>query len=441
MKKLLSFLLPILIIAVALGLFRFLKATKPSQPPPEIQERVWRVAVEPVNPQALAPELLLYGVVETPDLLQLTASANAWVERVAVRDGERVVKGDVLIVLDPRDFLPRIAQVVAEVEELDAGLESEANRHQTDQLALEQEERLLELAAQGVERQQQLRTQKVGAEQALDDARQQLAQQALIVSNRKMSIADHPNRLRGLQARRASAQARLEQLELEHERASLTAPYDAVIASVEVTAGDQVARAEVLLTLYASNSLEVRARIPAPHQNEILAAMQAGQSLSAVGQVAGTEVALRLSRLDGEARANGIDGLFEVEDQVELLRIGQLLTLRLARGPLNDAVALPLSSVYGGSRVYELQAQAREGGAGAVDGGRDHDDDGAGQHERSVQPVLRMRAVPIEMLGTRLGADGRELALVRSPELTAGDRVVITHLPNAIDGLRVEVAE
>ncbi|EIC20487.1 efflux RND transporter periplasmic adaptor subunit [Thiorhodovibrio frisius] len=435
MKKLSSFLLPVLIIAVALGLFRFLKATKPEQPPPKVQERVWRVAVEAVKPQALAPELMLYGQVETPDLLKLTASANAWVERVGVRDGQLVTKGEVLIQLDPRDFEPRIDQARAEIAELKASIESENNRQQSDQLALEQEQQLLDLAGQSVERQQRLKTQKVGAEQSLDEAMQQQAQQALSVSNRKMSIADHPNRLRGLQAKLASAQARLDQLELEYERASLSAPYDGVIANVEVTAGDQVSRGEVLLMLYARSSLEVRARIPAPYQDEILAAMNAGKTLSASAQVAGAEVALRLGRLDGEAQASGIDGLFQVQSNADLLRIGQLLTLRLARGAQSDAVALPMAAVYGGERVYEIQTQPPET---QTDGAKTGDEQ---QAEKPAEPTLRMRSVDIDMLGTRRGADGRELALVRSPELTAGDRVVITHLPNAIDGLRVEVVQ
>nr|WP_242469436.1 biotin/lipoyl-binding protein [Rhabdochromatium marinum] len=408
-------LLPVVILAVALGLFRFLKATKPEQPPPKVQERVWRVAVEAVNPQSLAPELVLYGAVETPELLTLAASATAWVEQVRVRDGDRVAEQALLLQLDPRDFQPRIAQAQAEIDDLDAQIESENNRHQTDIMALEEERQLLELASQGVVRQQRLKTQKVGAEQALDEAKQQQAQQALAVSNREMSIADHPSRLRALQAKLASATAKLEQLELEYQRARLQAPYAAVIADVKVTAGDQVSRGDPLVTLYATASLEVRARIPAPHQEEIIAALNAGETLAATAKVAGIEVPLRLVRLAGQAAASGIDGYFAVQDHGELLRPGQLLRVRLERHPQPDIVAVPMAAVYGGERVYELMTDA--------------------------EAVTRMQGVAIEMLGTRLGPDGQERALVRSPELSAGDQVVVTHMPNAVEGLRVEVVE
>lgn len=422
MKKYLSVLLPVLILALAFGLFRVLKATKPEQPPPQIAERVWRVAAEQVTPQTLAPELTLYGQVETPELLRLSASANAFVERVEVRDGQQVEAGTSLVQLDPRDFLPRMAQVQAEIDELHAQIDSENNRQQTDQLALDEEERLLELADQSVARQQRLESRKVGAEQALDDARKERARQALAVSNRRMSLADHPSRLRGLQARLVSAQARLEQLALEFKRASPQAPYDAIIANVEVAAGDQVTRGAELLSLYATTNLEVRARLAAPFQKEILQALNADQPLIATTELAGTEIPLQLNRLDGEAQPSGIDALFTVTAHATLLRVGQVLQLRMERAPQPDAVAVPMAALYGGERLYRLTETAPS-------------------NPETDKPITRMRGLDIELLGTRLDAGGQERALVRAPELSAGDRVVVTHLPNAIEGLRVEVIE
>ena len=264
MRTALKVLLPILILAVAVGVFRMLKATKPEQEPPQVQERIWRVEVAPAVTGRLAPELELYGRVETPDLLRAAASAAAWVDEVAVRDGDIVAAGQMLLRLDERDFLPRINQQEAEIAVLEADIASERNRYETDKRALEQEQRLLEIARNSVARQQKLKTQKVGAEQALDEAEQAEAQQALTVSNREMGLADHPSRLSALESRLASARARLDELKLEFDRATIRAPYDGVVSGVEVTAGDQVSKGAVLLQLYALDSLEVRARIPAP---------------------------------------------------------------------------------------------------------------------------------------------------------------------------------
>jgi hypothetical protein len=176
---------------------------------------------------------------------------------------------------------------------------------------------------------------------------------------------------------------------------------------VDVAVGDQVKQDAVLLRLYALDGLEVRARIPAPYQAEIRAALDAGASLAAAADVGGVSVPLRLDRVAGEARPSGIDGLFAVEGGSHLLRLGQMVSLRLARPQRDDAVAVPFQAVYGGDRLYKL-----------VDG--------------------RMRGIQVESLGGMEDGNGGELLLVRSPELTAGDQVVVTHMPNAVDGLRVE---
>lgn len=406
LSKTLKFVLPLLILALAIGIFIMLKTSAPKQASPEIQERVWRVEVEPANPSTQSAELELYGRVQTPDLLRAAAPAAAWVVEVAVQDGDRVQAGDLLVRLDERDFLPRIAQAEAEVAQLEAEIDSERNRHETDRLALEQEQRLLELARDGVERQERLKTQRVGAEQALDEAEQAEALQALAVSEREMDLADHPARLRALESRLASAQARLDSLRLEYERSRVRAPYDGIVSAVEVTVGDRVGPGEELVRLYELDSLEVAARIPAPYQSELTGILAQADALPAIAQVAGRQLPLRLSRIAGEAGPSGVDGLFEVLDGRELLRLGQTLTLRLKRPAKPDLIAVPFRALHGGDRLYTL-----------VEG--------------------RLRGIDVERFGSRLGATGQERLLVRAPELQAGDLIVTTHLPNAIEGLRV----
>jgi multidrug efflux pump subunit AcrA (membrane-fusion protein) len=403
----LRILLPVLIVAVAAGVFRLLVATKPQQEPPQVRERVWRVEVEPAAPQRRAPELELYGRVETPDLLRAAAPAPARVVEVRVRDGDRVSEGQVLVRLDERDFRSRIAQAEADVRRLEAEIESERNRAETDRLALVQERRLLAIARDAVDRQERLKTQQVGAEQALDEAEQAEALQALAVSNREQGVADHPSRLRALESQLASAQARLDELELEFERATVVAPFDGVVAGVDVSAGDQVAANTVLLRLYPFDTLEVRARIPAPYQGELLAS-RVDEALGAVARVGDREIPLTLDRVAGEADPSGVDGLFRVVDAGELLRPGQMLTLRMRRPPRDDTVAVPFRAVYGGDRLYKVE----EG---------------------------RMVGVDVESLGGIVGADGEERLLVRSPRLGTGDLIITTHMPNAVEGLRVEM--
>lgn len=397
--------LPIVVLAVGVGMFAYLKSTAREQPAAEIKERIWRVEVQEVVPRTLTPTLTLYGQVETPKRLKAAAPAASIVEDVVVKEGDRVTKHQLLVRLDERDFLPRLRQARAEVEELRALIASEDNRYQSDQKALRHEEELLALARAEVERNKALQKRQLGAESALDKARQDAARQALTVTSRRYSIDDHRARLEQLKARLVRAEAQLQEKELEYERSSLRAPYDGIVASVAVTAGDRVRQSDILVEMYALDDLEVRARIPAPYQEELLRAQGEGKRLTGGAERGGGRIKLRLDRISGQASPSGVDGLFRIDQGAALLRTGQVLRFQLQRLPQRDAVAVPYQAVYGGNRIYKL-----------VEG--------------------RMEGIQVEPLGGYV--DGDEKLLVRSEALSAGDRIVITHLPNAISGLRAE---
>jgi hypothetical protein len=85
---------------------------------------------------------------------------------------------------------------------------------------------------------------------------------------------------------------------------------------------------------------------------------------------------------------------------------GAFLELFLERPPAADTVALPFAALHGGDRVFLVKD-------------------------------ARLHGVRIERVGEVAGPDGGQV-LVRAPELPGGTRVMVTHLPHAVDGLRVE---
>lgn len=405
--RIVKILLPILIITFSVSVFMVLRASRPEQPPVKATERVWRVEVLEVAPQTLAPSLTLYGQVETPNLFKAAAPAESRVKQVLVREGEMVEEGQLLISLDPRDFLPRVEQARAEVTELEAQLRSERIRQRSDLDALQHERELLELSRQGVERARRLQTKKLGSESELDLARQELARQSLQLTSRELSIADHPARLQALEARLQSAAAGLAQAELDFERSQVKAPYAGRVASVEAAEGNQVSTGQQLLSLYNPANLELRARIPAPFLDELEQSRESGFPLIGLSGQDGRPVELRLVRLAGEAEPSGIDALFRIEQGSEWLRTGQIQQFTLRRKPREGVLAVPYSALYGEERAYKL-----------VQG--------------------RMQGLQVETLGSYQPAHGKAQLLIRSDQLDPGDALVITHLPNAMEGLRAE---
>jgi HlyD family secretion protein len=401
--------LPVLLLAIGIGGFLALKATRSKPPTAPPKEPVWRVETVPVALQKASPILVLNGRVESPDQTKAAAPGVGRVLTVKVREGQRVAPGQVLLELDPRDFDPKVDQARGEVLELDAAIKSEALRHKADLDQLEHEKRLLAVADADVKRFEQLRKENFYSQSAVEQSRSNLARQNISLRARELAIADHQARLLQLQARLLKAQANLDQARLAAARARVTAPFAGLVAKVEVAVGDQVNTGQSLISLYPVAGLEVRAKLPATQQDEFLAALARGGQAQASARVGGETLAFRLVRTAGAADARGLDAFFALASPAGAPRVGELVTLEVARAPVEGVVALPYTALYNGRQVYRIE-------------------DG------------RLKALDVEVLGEAGGRVGDQAArlLVKSPTLKNGDLLMVTHLPNAVNGLKVE---
>lgn len=407
-------LLPVLLLALGVGGFVALKVTRPKPPQAVVKEPVWRVQAMSAQISTLSPVTRLNGRVESPEQTKAAAPGTGRVLKVAVREGQAVQPGQHLLELDPRDFQPRVDQARGEVDELQAAIGSEQLRHQADLDQLKQERQLLDFAAADVARFEQLRKENFYSQSAVDQSRQNLARQHITLRSRELSVADHQARLLQLQARLAKSRANLEQAELALQRSRVVAEFAGYVAKVEVAVGDQVNSGQSLLTLYPVAGLEVRAKLPATQQDEFVSALRRGARAQATAMVAGEILQFTLARSAAAADARGLDAFFVASRPAANLRVGELVSLEVARAPVPDVVAVPYAALFGGRQLYRI-----------VDG--------------------RLQALDVTVLGDAGGAgdSGNSVArlLVKSPELKQGDLLLTTHLPNAVSGLKVEVVK
>jgi multidrug efflux pump subunit AcrA (membrane-fusion protein) len=218
------------------------------------------------------------------------------------------------------------------------------------------------------------------------------------VTLREQSLAEHPARL-------ASLQAKLAEAERDAARGDIVAPFDGRVGKVEAAAGDQLQPNQTILTLYPADGRYLRAKVPGNYSAELRAALERGERLVANGTYAGRPVSTELERLAGEADARGVDALLRLAPEADV-PVGAFLELFLERPLAIGTTALPFAALHGGDRVFVVS-------------------DG------------RLQGVRIERVGEVAGPEGSQV-LVRSADLASGARVMVTHLPHAVDGLRVE---
>ena len=403
--------LPILILIAGAAGFMVLQAGKPPATVLESTEKAWIVAVMDVIHVDRSPTLTLYGRVESPQIAGLSAALTADVLSVSAFEGEDVRAGATLVVLDHREAELVVRQREAEAAEVRAQIKTEQDRHRNNQNALLREKQMLELSRMAVSRAGELAANNVGSQSQLDNARQDEARQLLALENRQSLIRQYSSVASAYEAKLARAEALAEQAKLDLSRCKIVAPFTGRVSKLMVASGDRVQPGQVMLKLIDTSRVEIRAQIPTRQLPKIRSSLSKHDALLAHSFVDGRSVESTLDRLTGEISlgAGGVDALFRVTREGDWLQLGRTLELVMQLPQEEHVVPVPLEAIYGNRRLYKL-----------VDN--------------------RMQGVEITNLGKTSGHD-KTWALVRSSELVDGDLIIVTQLPNAIDGLRVRIAE
>jgi HlyD family secretion protein len=407
-RSILKFVLPILIIAISLGLFQILKSSKPDRDKPELKEKVWQVDVVLANKKNISPELTLYGRVESPELLHAAAPAGGVIGQVLVQNGSRVDKGEVLLQMDRRDFVSVMVQARSDLIHIKNQIRELKIRYHSNQAALKTEHELLDLANTNVQRMLKLKKQNLGTDSALNNARSALGRQQLSVISRELEVDSFEIKKSNMETDRDRQVARLNDAQLMIERSEVVAPFDAIVSATPVSIGDRVSTGQTLVSLYPVDGLEIRAHVPARYVNSIQQASALGKQHYALVSTASGVLQLQLIRLAGEAQASGIDAYFRSGDASYDFRPGSLLSLNFGLPEQLDVMAIPYQAIYGNSRIYLLKED-------------------------------RLEAVNVESVGQYLKSDGSAALIIRSAKVNENDQIVVTHLPNAVDGLKVSL--
>jgi hypothetical protein len=153
-------------------------------------------------------------------------------------------------------------------------------------------------------------------------------------------------------------------------------------------------------------AIEVRTQVPARYADIVADGLAIGEPMSALVEVGEQSIVGKLARISGQTReaSGGVDSFIRFEKPPRALRLGSTVRIFLELPPQRDVIALPAEALYGRNQLYKL-----------VD--------------------KRMQMVEVERVGERARQIGGSEVLIRSPQLTNSDRIVVTKLSNAADGL------
>jgi len=407
-----KYILPVIILILALAGFKWTIMSKDKAPEIEFEEHVWHVDQIMIEKQSLAPIITLYGKVESSELLNAAAPAPGQVEKVLVKEGQSIEKGQLMLVLEESDFTTTVKHAQGKVNELKALIKSEQLRHEFNLNSLCNEKKLLNLSQQALSRAEKVKKQNLGSVSETDQAMQLLVKQRLSHNLMQFSVNEHPARMEQLQARLMQAEADLSNSHLALTRSRIIAPFNGIVAKVNIAQGDRVNNNEKLLSFYSLEKLEVRAKLPISLLHEIQQNLISGESLTGTATIGQHQIAISLERLSGEGQASGVDAIFSVlSDESQpiagsALRIGSIAVVNLQRSAQPDLIKVPYQAMYGTDRLYKIVDQ-------------------------------RLQSVKVKSIG-EYQSDKLPQLLIQSEALNNGDRILSTHLPNAFSGLKVK---
>ena len=422
LKKLFKILLPIIILGLTAAIAWYLFKTKTQKPTAEITERIWQVETITAHAGDYSPSLLLYGKVESPELYNASAPGFGRVLKLAVKEGQRVKKGQLLAEMDAADFIPALNMAKAKIASLDAQIKNEELKYHRDQKALGHQQELLLLGQQSLKRTQKVHKQKLASQSETDEAKKIVLQQQLTINSLKLSLEAYFSRLKTIQANREQAVAESAKVALALQRSRFYAPFDGVIASVDVAVGDQLSSGKNLFSLYPNNHLEIRAKIPFQVKQHIEKELSQGNHLYAEPSLLTdnkSKQKFRLLRLSGQASASGIDAFFAINGQSMHLQPGSFQQLRLFLPSSEPLFSAPYTALYGKDKLYKLITDEKNSS--------------------------RMQSIQIKAMGEYSVVDhnaptgSANILLFSSNAIEEGDQIIVTHLPNALNGLKVEL--
>lgn len=199
-------------------------------------------------------------------------------------------------------------------------------------------------------------------------------------------------------------------------RTSISAPFDGLVRNEQVDIGQFVARGNAIATVYANDSVEVRLPLadsqlaylalpvgvqgqldPALQPDVTLTAYYAGRDLTWKGKVVRTE-----AEIDSRSRMVNVVARVPSEGQEVPLSVGLFVEAEIQGALASEVVVLPRSALRNDGQVLIVDSDNR----------------------------LRFRDVELLRLH-------RDEVLIRSG-LTAGERVCVSPLQTAVDGMAVE---
>lgn len=398
----------------------------------ETTQPVRTIAMEPL---AFVPRAIGYGTVEPGTVWEAVAEIPGTVieRHPELERGQLIEAGTVILRLDPTDYELAVARIAATLDSIAAEMEELEARQANLRASLEIERRAVDLAERELARARQLLARGTASQSRVDEAEQTLLSQRQRVQELENELNLIPARRRVLEANRQVNRVERDQAERDLARTDIAMPFDGRIAEVQVETAEYVAAGQVMAVADGIDVAEITAQVALVHMaplipRDIDPSQLPAPALARLPERLGIAAEIRLDFGDRTARWPArLDRISETID-AETRTLGVIVQVD---DPLRRAIPGQRPPLTKGMYVaVELQGEPRPGTFVVPR---------VALHRREGAPPLVYVVDEADRLAFRAVTPGPEQddLVVIEDGLQAGDRVVVSDLVPAIEGMQL----
>jgi len=296
----------LIIPALALGIvvFMLMSGGKQGAPREEQGEHATPVRFISTQAQEVVPVALGNGSVSPTRVWSAISQVQGRVVALPsqFRAGMVIQKDQVLLRIDDTDYQLALAQAKAAIQATEAQLKQLASQQNNFNISLKIEQEVFVSAEKEWQRLKQLAKQGTVSKSQLDAQERAYLAQKQQLQNIKNSLELLPSDRAVLKAQLAQQQALLEQAQLNLQRTTLKAPFNARLAEVNVELDQYIRVGEVLAVLDDMDQAEVEAQFPLEHFAQLVQPIDI-KAMMAKGEMPGPHMLNLKSRV--QLNSNG----------------------------------------------------------------------------------------------------------------------------------------
>ncbi len=292
--------------------------------PGSAQGRPAAVATDTVIETEMSETIAVFGQVVSGRESRVAARVAGVAATVPLRVGDEVRAGDVLASMDTQLFEIGLAEAEASVDVAEAGIATVEAR--------------LDRAQKAFARAETLRANAAIAEAQLEDRFSDF-QEALGAAAEARARVD-------------AARTALRRARYDLENATVRAPFDAVVLTVETEVGQFVSAGSAIATLLDTSAVEVEANVPARFVEALLPELPVQAQTDAGGGL-GLQLRAVLPTEFASTRTRPVR--FDVTEALRVPAVGQSVTLNVPVSAPRSVAAVPKDALIqapGGWRVF-----------------------------------------------------------------------------------------